>query len=177
MIGSNGLRLAVAAVALHAAGGGAEEPRYREASRDEKLAAARRVMGADPLCALITTDAQGHPRARTVEPFPPEPDLTVWIATNPSTRKVGEIRDNPRVTLYYDDDPGESYVTIMGTARIHEDLETKLRRRHRLIEKYWPAFPEDYTLIEVKPIWLEVVVPGIPNHPKTWRPQEVRFDE
>jgi len=177
MISKRGLHLVMAAAVLQAVGGGAEEAPYREASREEKLAAARRVMDADRWCALITADTQGQPRARTMEPFPPEEDLTVWIATNPSSRKVREIRDNPKVTLYYNDDAAESYVTIMGTARIHEDRETKMRRKHRLVGKYWPRFPEDYTLIEVKPTWLEVVVPGIPNHPKTWRPQEVRFDE
>jgi general stress protein 26 len=175
MVGRNGLCLVMAAVVLHAAGGSAEEP-YRDASRDEKLAAARRVMERVRLCALITTDALGQPRARTMEPFPPEADFTVWLATNPLTRKVIEIRHQPRVALYYADGAAESYVTIMGRARIHGDRETKLRRRHRLVEKYWPAFPDDYALIEVRPVWLEVVAPGISNHPRTWRPQEVRFD-
>jgi general stress protein 26 len=36
-----------------------------------------------------------------VNRFPPEEDMTVWIATSTLTRKVQQIRRDPRVTLYY----------------------------------------------------------------------------
>ncbi len=40
--------------------------------------------------------------------------MVVWLATNPRTRKVAEIRRNPRVTLYYFDREAQAYVTIFG---------------------------------------------------------------
>ena len=61
-------------------------------SRDSLLAAAREIIGMQKYCALITLDSVGHPHARTMNPFPPEEDMTVWIATNSRSRKVQEIR-------------------------------------------------------------------------------------
>jgi general stress protein 26 len=50
---------------------------------------------------LRTQDEEGRSQARTVNRFPPEEDMTVWIATSTLTRKVQQIRRDPRVTLYY----------------------------------------------------------------------------
>ena len=38
-----------------------------------------------------------------LNPFPIEQDMTVWIATNTKTRKVQQIRRDPRVCLCYAD--------------------------------------------------------------------------
>lgn len=72
-------------------------------TRSELIAAAREIIGAQQYCALITLDEQGRPVARTMNPFPPEDDMTVWIATNALSRKVQQLRHDPRVTLYYAD--------------------------------------------------------------------------
>jgi general stress protein 26 len=154
-----------------------QEPEHRQATREEKLAAALRLMAKDFNAALVSVDSDRQPRARTVEPFPPEDDWTIWVATNPLTRKVTQIEDSSKVTLYYNDDAAMAYVTIMGTATIHDDPESKARKKHRLLDLYWPNYPENYLLISVKPIWLEITTLEIPLDPKTWRPQAVRFDE
>ena len=46
-------------------------------------------------CALITLDSEGRPRVRVMDPFIPENDFTVWFGTNPKTRKVEQIKNNP----------------------------------------------------------------------------------
>ncbi len=165
------------AISLMSLIGHSQEPEYREATRDEKLTAARQLMTKDFNAAFITVDADGQPRARTMEPFPPEADWTIWLATKPITRKVMQIQDNSQVTLYYNDDAAMAYVTIMGTATLHDDSDSKARKKHRLIPVYWPDYPDDYLLISVKPAWLEITTLKIPIDPETWRPQAVRFDE
>ena len=56
-----------------------------------------------------------------MNPFPPEDDLTVWMATNSRSRKVREIRDNPNVCLYYaDHQTATGSVAISGTAVLVE---------------------------------------------------------
>ena len=69
------------------------------------LVAARELMVKARYCGLVTLGPGGQPQARLVDPFVPEEDFSVWIATNPVTRKVKEIRDDGRVTLFYVD-PG-----------------------------------------------------------------------
>jgi general stress protein 26 len=145
-------------------------------SRAEKLRVAREIMERVRYCALVTVDAGGQPRTRTVLPFAPEADMTVWIATRPGTRKLEQIAGNARVTLYYTDPEAASYVSLMGVARIRDDAESKRRYRHPEVAAFWPEYPEGYTLIEVEPVWLEVLGPGVEADEETWRPQEVRFE-
>ena len=61
------------------------------------IAAAREIIDAQTYCAIVTVDESGRPRARTMNPFPPEDDLTVWMATNSRSSKVQEIQANPQV--------------------------------------------------------------------------------
>jgi general stress protein 26 len=111
-----------------------------------------------------------------VDPFPPDENFSVWIATRPNTRKVAQIVENPKVTLYYFDDDERNYVTIMGTARLVTDDATKTAmRRPADSDRLYPDFPYDYLLIEVTSDWLEAIVPGYRGDRDTWRPASVHF--
>ena len=74
-----------------------------DTSRQFLLAAAREIIKSAGNVALITQDEKGIPQVRTMDPFEPEADFTVWLATQPNTRKVQQIKNNHRVTLYYPD--------------------------------------------------------------------------
>lgn len=141
------------------------------------LAAAREIIAAAGYCALVTVDATGRPQARAMEPFAPDDDFVVWMATNPATRKVGEIRADPRVTLYYFDPAGPSYVTLLGRARLIDDPQEKAKRWREGWEAFYPNREEGYLLVEVTPERIEVVsVPhGIVGDEATWRPPAVEL--
>src|SRR6476661_7943656 len=95
----------------------------KEFSRDQLVAAAREIMRTSRYCALITSAAHGRTNARTMDAFAPDEKMIVWLATNPRSHKVAEIRRNPRVTLYYFDRENQAYVTIHGTARLVNDQD------------------------------------------------------
>ena len=154
----------------------AEEEHDPASAESAILSAARAIIAEDPNCALITLDADLQPRVRTVTASPPEEDLTIWIATRPSTRKARQIRQHDKVTLYFDDDARGSYVSIMGNATLHNDLETKKAKNFHdegALRAFWPNYPDDYLLIKVVPLWIEVLGHGIEADPETWRPQGV----
>ena len=142
--------------------------------RAQVIAAAKDIMQEARYCTLITIGADGQPQARIVDPFLPDSDLTIWIATNPLTRKVQEIRRDPRITLLYFSPTTFEYVTVIGTAVLDTDAAQKAA--HWKAE--WAALykdqnrGEDYLLLRVKPSRLEVVSArrGMGNDPKTWRP-------
>jgi general stress protein 26 len=146
-------------------------------SRDSLIAAAREIIGAQKYCALITVDSSGHPHVRTMNPFPPDSDMVVWIATNSRSRKVREIRSNPRVCLYYaNHGAATGYVSISGKAVLVDDMSEKLKRKR----EYWTqAFPDwkYLLLIKVVPQKLEVInyKHGLTNTPETWAPPSVEF--
>ena len=146
-------------------------------SRDQLINEARAIMSSARYCALITLDSAGRPQARTVDPFPPDENMIVWVATNPLTRKVGEIRRNRRVTLYYFDRDAQAYVTISGIARLINDPKEKAKRWKDEWKPFYPDRGKSYLLIEVTAVTLEVVnvSKGMVGDPKTWRPASVSF--
>ena len=142
--------------------------------RTQVIAAAKKVMQGARYCTLVTIGPGGQPQARIVDPFLPDSDLTIWIATNPLTRKVTEIRSDPRVTLLYFNPATREYVTVLGTAVLDGDPHHKAAHWK---PEWAPLYKdqnrgEDYLLIRVRPSRLEVVSArqGMRNDPKTWRP-------
>lgn len=148
-------------------------------SRAQIIDAARHMMTRTRYCALVTVGSDGHPQAREVDAFAPDAGMTVWIATNPVTRKVREIRQDPRVTLYYAADAGAGYVTLLGRAEVIDDPAEKTRRW----KEDWAAFYSDknrgpdYVLIRVRPVRLEIVsyADKLLNDSKTWKPITLEF--
>src|SRR4029453_11171960 len=126
-------------------------------SRAELITAARETMSAARYCALITQDSSGRPQARTLDPFPPDENMVVWLGTNPRSRKVAAIRRNPRVTLYYFDREAQAYVTIYGIARLINDPKAKLKWWKDEWKDFYPDRAKDFLLIRVTPQRLEIV--------------------
>ena len=149
--------------------------------REQLLKAAREIMAASRYCAVITVDAAGRPVARAIDAFAPDERMVVWFATNPKTRKVQDLRRDPRVTLYYFDQrsPGLGYVTMYGRARLVDDEAEKQKRWKPEWAKLWPDRHESYLLVEVRPERLEIVSPqhGLNSDPVTWRPIVVELGE
>ena len=145
-------------------------------SRDKLIEAAREIMKTR-YCALITTDSRGRANARTMDAFAPDDNMVVRLGTNPLSRKVTEIRRNPRVTLYYFDRENEAYVTLHGTARLVNAQQEKLRYWKDDWKEFYPDRSRDYMLIEVRPTRLEVVntKTGIVGTSRDWQPPSVIF--
>jgi general stress protein 26 len=141
------------------------------------LEAAREIMAVSRYCALITVDSTGRAQARALDPFPPDENMMVWLGTNPRSRKVAEIRRNPRVTLFYIDREGQGYVTISGTARLVNDPKEKAKRWKEEWKAFYPDRAKNYLLIEVTPQKLEVISEKrkIQGDPNTWKPPVVEF--
>jgi general stress protein 26 len=144
-------------------------------SREKLVAAARELIGTQKYCALITVDPSGQPHVRTMNPFPPEEDMSVWMATNDRSRKAEEIRQNPRVTLYYGNHvEAVGYVALSGKAVLIDEMAEILKRKR----DYWDtAFPglKHLVLIKVVPERLEVVYykEGLNGDPNTFRAPSV----
>ena len=155
----------------------AAQKSQRQWSRDELIAVAREIMTATRYCALITTEGPGRAHARTMDAFAPDENMVVWLATNPRSRKVVEIRRNPRVTLYYFDRESQAYVTLYGTARLVNDRAEKERRWKEDWKAFYPDRDKSYLLIKVTPDRLEIVdvKKGIVSGAPTWQPPSVGF--
>jgi len=149
-------------------------------NRAKVIAAARELMAAQTYCALITIDQTGRPEVRTMNPFPPEEDMTVWMATNTRSRKIQEIRNDSRVCLYYaDHSKATGYVALSGRAVLVEDMN-EIRKRKRA---YWDqAFApglKNLVLIKIVPERLDVLnyKQGVIADTVTWRTPSIEMEK
>src|SRR5512143_69690 len=169
--------LSLLALATPAAAMAQDKPPSPTDDRARLIAAAREIMGAQTYCALITIDETGRPQVRTMNPFPPEDDMAVWFATNTRSRKVREMRRDPRVALYYSDHAKAiGYVQITGHAVLVDDRQEILKRKRA----YWDqAFPGllNLVLVKVVPERLDVLnyKAGVQADPETWRTPSIEL--
>jgi general stress protein 26 len=128
-------------------------------------------------CALITVESTGESHARAMEPFLPDENMVVFLGTNRKSRKVQEIGNNPKVTLYYSDDRGAGYVAIIGTASLVDDPKDKAVRWREEWDEFYKDQKENYLLIKVIPEKLEILnyKHGILGDTETWRTPSVMF--
>ena len=123
------------------------------------LETAKSSMRSAEYCMLITLSEGGEANARLVQPFEPEPDMTIWVGTWSKSRKVREVRRDSRVTLAFYDKESTAYVTLLGLGQIENDLNKK--------RKYWreewigfiPQGPDgdDYVLVKFIPFRIELM--------------------
>lgn len=137
-------------------------------------AAAFDVMKAARYCTFITIGDGGQPQARIVDPLIAESEGAIWVATNPLTRKVEELKRDPRVTLMFFNAAANEYVTVFARAAVVTDAARKAAHW----KPEWQPFYKDRTrgpdfmLIELRPFRLEISSPRhkLTNDEKTWRP-------
>jgi general stress protein 26 len=145
---------------------------------DSLIAAAREIIGQLKYCVFVTLDSTGRPNLRTMNPFPPGKDMTVWMATNSRSRKAHEIKMNPSVNLFYGNlTSATGYVSIRGKAFLVDDMNEKLKRNRG----YWAqAFPDwkYLLLIKVVPERMEVINyrRGVVSDSLTWKVPMVEFN-
>ena len=112
------------------------------------------IMKKTNLFAFLATGDGDQPRVRPVAPIV-EDDMSIWVATSAASRKVKQIKQNPKISLAFVRHPeGEKAATVIGEAEIIANLEHKKRvwglAPYDLL-KYFPNGPEseDYCLLKI----------------------------
>jgi len=141
------------------------------------LQAARKIIDSAYYGTFITMNQNGQPKARIMEPFKPGKHFEIYLATNPRSRKVQEIKHNPVATLHYFDKLRVSYVSLYGKARIVDDDSLKKKLWKAGWERFYKNRGDDYMLIKFEPDYLEVIsIPeGLTGDDRTWMPSGVEL--
>jgi general stress protein 26 len=147
-------------------------------SRDSLLIIARSIIDSARCHVLVTVDENGKPHAREMDPFAPEENMTIWLGTNPKTRKVKQIQKNPNVVMFYYDTKGISYVALEGKARIVNDPAQKAKYWKEYWKGYYPDRDKDYVLIQIVPDIMELISykHNILGTTDSFLPPSVKFD-
>jgi len=144
---------------------------------DNLIVAAKEIINSVRYCALITTSSTGEIHVRTMDPFSPEDNMVIWLGTNSNSRKVIEIKNNPHVSIYYNDPNRSGYVVISGKAQIIDDAEETTKRWKEEWTQFYPNREKNYILIKVVPEKMEVInyELGIAGDPVTWQVPSIEF--
>lgn len=150
-------------------------------ARSAVIAAATDIVQKAHFCTFVSVDANGQPQARVVDPIAPDASFTIWFATNPLTRKVEQIRRNPKVTMSCFDSASTSYITVLGRAELVSDVKEKQQHWKKDWVAIYPSGPagSDSILVRIVPGRLEIVSDsrGLIGDPKTWLPLAIDFPE
>lgn len=148
-----------------------------DSAKTKLKSAAIDMMKSAGFCALISIDQGGKPIARTMDPFAPDSNFVVWFGTNPRSRKVKEIKRNPKVCLYYSNPESTGYVMIQGIAKLVNDPKEKEKRWKPGWSGFYQSRDKDYILIKVTPSRLELInyKLGIIGNPSTWEVPYINF--
>jgi general stress protein 26 len=108
------------------------------------------------LHAYLATCDGDQPRIRPVSPIV-EDDMSIWIRSYSTSRKVKQLRENPKICLAFVEQPSvDKAATVIGEAKIVSDIAQKKR--------VWKLVPFD--LYERFARWSELrrVLPAENHH-------------
>ncbi len=144
---------------------------------EQILQAARQIIDSAYFGTLITLDASEQPKARIMEPFRPDRKFIIYLATNPKSRKVKEIQQNPKATLHYFDRKNIGYVSLYGKAELVKNDSLKKQFWKEGWERFYHNRDKDYMLIRFVPEYLELIsIPaGFTGDEKDWKPSYVKL--
>ncbi len=118
----------------------------------------------------IMKETQGHayfatcegdqPIVRSISPII-ENDMSIWISTFSTSRKVKQIKKNPKMCLFFTRQPnGDKSAIVVGKAKIITDLKTKehvWKIAHYDMSGYFPKGPASspFCLLKILPDKIE----------------------
>jgi general stress protein 26 len=114
------------------------------------LRVAREIIAKVPCCMAITVDENGDANARVVSPKPLSDKWTVRFATHRGSRKSREIIRSGRLTLVYQHDPDNAYVTLIGRAAINDSVADKTANWRPESYRWYPGGPKDPNVIYIE---------------------------
>ena len=112
------------------------------------------IMKETCLFAYLATCDDDQPRGRPVSPIV-EDDMSVWVTTFASSRKVKQINKNPKIRLAFVQQPrGDKAVIVIGEAEVVPDMEQKKRVWGLAtfdLSQYFPKGPEssEFCLLKI----------------------------
>jgi general stress protein 26 len=147
------------------------------ADRDTIILAAREIINETTYCGLVTIDSLGQPQIRTMNPFPVKDDFVIWFGTSRTSRKVREIKNNPKVSVYFANHlAAKGYVNISGSATVIDNRELLIQMKR----DYWngiKGWQDKFVLIKIIPKSIEVInyKHGLNNDPETFKAPTISF--
>lgn len=133
-----------------------------------------RIIGAVEYCWLFSraeSGIRGRPMGRILA-RPGEDELTIRFLTDGRSKKAADIRRSQDVTLIFQKEAEDAYVSLEGTARLNETKEYVQALWKQAYDRYFPTAEEraHAAFIEVEVNRMELWVRGLTPEPFGLRP-------
>jgi general stress protein 26 len=111
------------------------------------LQIAREIVDKVAMPVAVTVGPEGEANARVVQTSKLSDDWAVRFMTDRRSRKAQEIEQSGRMTLAYQCTAENSYVTLVGRAKIVDDVEVKKAIWNPASYKWHPGGPTDPNVV------------------------------
>ena len=128
-------------------------------SLDHCLETAREMLNKSKYCFLISNSERNWPTARMVQPIVELDTFIIWFGTNPTLRKIKEIKENPYVTIAFGKESENANLIIYGKATIENNIRERVKHWIGSWLLFFPSGPrgEDFVSIRVEPLEMEIM--------------------
>ena len=132
------------------------------------LAGAAKTIARVRYCWLVTAAGSGGANARPMGRLLHDPDEDEWkirFVTDGRSRKASDIGRSGKVTIIFQDDPDDAFVTLTGSAALRRDASEVRRRWKRGYDAYFPSEEDRANAIFVEidvermELWIRGVTP------------------
>jgi general stress protein 26 len=142
------------------------------------LAGAANTIASVRFCWLLTAAEKGATNSRPMGPLRPELDEDAWkvlFLTDRRSHKASEIRRDPRVRVIFHHDPDNAFVSLIGTATLHEE-EAEIRKRWKPAYDRISRSGANVAFIEVEVERMDLWIQGITPEPFGFRTTTLKRD-
>jgi general stress protein 26 len=123
--------------------------------KEDAIRKSLELVESSKIALLGTNGDAGYPQIKAMLVPDHEGLKRIWFSTNTSSRRVGQLRRDPKACVYFVDFAVWQGLMLVGTMEILQDMESRRRLWHPGDEKYYPQGLEDpdYTVLRFTAEW------------------------
>jgi general stress protein 26 len=134
------------------------------------LAGAAKVVANARSCWLATAVAPGDAKLRPMGRLPNEPGEDEWMIrfiTDGRSRKAADMRRDNRVTIIFQNEPDNAFVSVIGAAVLHEKAYEDHKHWKEAYDAFFPSEQDraNATFVEVEIERMELWILGVTAEP------------
>ena len=123
--------------------------------QEEALKAALELANKSGIAMLGTNGDEGYPNSKGMIKMENEGLNRIWFSTNTSSRRVKQILQNSKASVYFVDFENWKGLMLVGDVEILQDTESKKRLWREGFEMYYPlgVNDPDYSVLRFTAKW------------------------
>jgi general stress protein 26 len=123
--------------------------------QEEAIKEALSLANRSSIAMLGSNGDDGYPNIKAMFKMENEDLKTIWFSTNTSSKRVTQLKRNPRACVYFVDPDQTKGLMLVGNAEVLQDIESKKRLWREGFERYYPSgvTDPDYSVLRFTASW------------------------